>query len=148
MSHLIIYFCLFRSGFSRACQSLQRCGSLLQAKRTSPTRCIIMYVAKIILEYYTTADFGVSAPMNDAVKLRVQTVHNSVNATSKYKGPPTATVDRAWRDLFESKWTPKVPSFFLRTRNAETQNPSAYRQQSSSQRERDGEIESYVGQVQ
>lgn len=41
--------------------------------------------------------------MNDAVKLQVQTVHNSVNATSKYKGPPTSEVDREWRKLFESK---------------------------------------------
>ena len=45
------------------------------------------------------------APMHEAVKHQVRTVRNSVNATSKYKGPPSPEVDRAWRDLFNSKFT-------------------------------------------
>lgn len=41
-------------------------------------------------------------PMDEAVKHQVRTVRNSVNATSKYKGPPSPEVDRAWRDLFNN----------------------------------------------
>ncbi|KUJ21546.1 uncharacterized protein LY89DRAFT_729063 [Mollisia scopiformis] len=41
------------------------------------------------------------SPMRDAVRYEVKTLHNSVNATSKYKGPPTPEVDKAWRAVFD-----------------------------------------------
>ncbi|KAL1311894.1 hypothetical protein AAFC00_001966 [Neodothiora populina] len=40
------------------------------------------------------------SPMQHAIHEQFQTIYGNVHATSRYKGPPTAAVDRAWRDLF------------------------------------------------
>ena len=44
------------------------------------------------------------APIADALKFEVRTAHNSLNTSSKYKGPPNDDVDRAWRNLFEREF--------------------------------------------
>lgn len=41
--------------------------------------------------------------MGEAFKYQVRTISSSVSAPSKYKGPVSSSVDRAWRDLFQGK---------------------------------------------
>ena len=41
--------------------------------------------------------------MGEAFKYQVRIISSSVGAPSKYKGPVSPGVDRAWRDLFQGK---------------------------------------------
>ena len=41
--------------------------------------------------------------MAEALRYQVRTISSSVSAPSKYKGPVSPGVDRAWRDLFRGK---------------------------------------------
>ena len=43
------------------------------------------------------------ASMDEAFKYRIQIVSSSVSAPSKYKGPVSPSIDRAWRDLFQGE---------------------------------------------
>ena len=43
------------------------------------------------------------APARSAIQMERRTLHNSVNASNPYKGPPSPELDLAWRNLLRRK---------------------------------------------
>ena len=50
------------------------------------------------------------APIDEAFKYRIRIISSSVSAPSRYKGPVSSSVDRAWRDLFQRESLRRVIS--------------------------------------
>lgn len=92
----------------------------MQAKRYWPCNFVIMSVANTSFNSIRPLTLGISSDERCG-KATSRTVHNSVNATSKYK-PLTPEVDCAWKNRFERKST-EVP--LQEGRNAEMGNLSA-----------------------